>query len=159
MTNDSQWDNWTEEAQRALSKLGVEVSKEQARLVAEIHYLPVGGQMQARAKLDLVILGSVAKGIDGLAKATDALVESSNNNTDRMEALGKQLNALTSTYVRLTAVIAFFALLQIALAFFVSPKQIVVPAPVVNVAPPIVQVVAPTAQPKPSSPRPPVRAR
>jgi hypothetical protein len=149
MVSKSYWEARTEETQAALKELGVDTPASMAQLVAEIRELGPGPQMEARAKLDLILTGAINDGIKGLVKATWALVKSSDENTKTMSTLARRLNWLTGVYVALTAALVFFAGVQIWLVRRGTPPPIVIPAPVVNVPAPVVQVVTPTMAPKP----------
>ena len=133
MAEKSEWDGLVEKTQEDLAALGVEPEPRISKLVAEIRNLGAGPQAEARAKLDLVITREVIGGIGGLVQASEALVRSSDENTTVMSSLASRLNWLTFGLL-------VFSGAQVWLAFRHPPQPInvSVPAPVVQVVPPVV---------------------
>jgi hypothetical protein len=148
----SQWEIDTDKTASDLRDLGLDVPTSTARLVTEIRNLGAGPQLEAKAKLDLVLAKGFDDGVRSLVGATRALVDSSDQNTDVMSALQIKLNRLTG------ALVAFAAIQTIA--FVVSLVRSSPPPAPINVSmPPAVVQIVPAPTPAPSMPPPAAKAK
>ena len=110
----------------------------------------VGQPLRPRAFLDFIVASAIEAEVRKLTAATERLVASSDNNTDRMERVAKQLNTITTTATVAAWGAAIAAIVSLVAAWRAQPAL----PPEVHVHPAIT-LTAPALPPAvPQSPVP-----